>query len=419
MPTPDRGLIARVTRAFARLRREAEPPVEKSSSTGTPSAEYLKWTSRLFAVSSERSKAYADLEEMDDTVDEVATALDILADCAVSAEDGQTAFTVQFPDDQEIPQRAKDAIAALLDETHLQEESYKIARSTLKYGDQFLQVVVDRQTMQICRIVPMPVRSMKRNEDEAGLLQQGDRQGAWAFEQYRIGTSAFIAGFYDWQIVHLRWSRPENSIYGRGVFYSTRNAWKKLKAMEEALAINWLTRAFARLLFKIDTTGMSDKEARAHVRRFRQALLTKKLASGTLSDDPLTVIRDIYLPVAYNILEDGSKERSLDDVTVLDTANTGFKNLESLEYFRSKLLMRSRVPRAYLGLERDVNARATLEQEERQFARTERRVQAMLTAGLIQIIDLQLILAGIDPKTIPYALVWPNPLQPTTRLRGY
>lgn len=402
------GFLQRVANLF----RKAEPISAKegeTSSAGALAAETLTlWRAADFEVSTKHAQLYDDMDEMEATQEIVDRGLDALADCAVNSMDGsQESFEIVWGENVE--ERVQETVDQMLDDTKLQRKVYTIARSTLKYGNCYLQPEVRLMDMNITRVMQMPARTMRRNEDANGRLLDAPPE-KWAFEQVNQ-LREVIARFFPWQIVHLRWDRPGEEKYGRPLFSSARATWKKLKAMEEALILNWLTRAFARLLFMVQVPGKWEEKAKtAYMHRFRQGLLTKKIASGGQIEDPLTVVRDIYLTVSH--AEAGGRlYPSQDDVKVLDTSNTGFTNLSPLEWLQDKLIMASRVPRVYLGLKESGTtfAKATQEYEDKQFARVLRRVQSLLSEMVVQVVDLQLILHGFNPREVEYSVVWPNP----------
>jgi hypothetical protein len=178
--------------------------------------------------------------------------------------------------------------------------------------------------------------------------------------------------------------------------------------MEEALVINWLTRAFARLVFTIDVTGLSSKEAEGKIRAFKKQLTTMSMESGTTEAEKLSIATDIYIGASYHEVG-GKLEKGLSGVDVLDTASTGFQDLSPVEYYRNKIIMGTRVPKAYFGIEEDVNAKATLTREDIRFAGFLRTVQSLGSRAIVEPIRLSLALQGIDPKEVDLIIWWPNP----------
>lgn len=402
------GLRARIAKLIA---GSAWPrmPAPGDTTAGGEGLEGLeaKWAATFFKISQERKDIYRDAKRMDQTVEEVATALDLLSDNAVFAEGGtQKSFTIAYAVGSSVPENVREMVNQTIIRTRWYEKAFSIARETLLFGDYFYQYVVDRG-LNVVRLMYMPPESMVRNEDAQGLLLNGDVPGQFAFEQVRPSTNELVAGFLPWQIEHLRWNRSGRSPYGRSLVYTARTAWKKLVAMEEALVINWITRAFARLLFILDVTNKSEPEAERAIAEFRRKLQTKHLAKDVEGIEQLSVVKDVFVGRSYREMA-GRAYEGLTDVKVLDTSNTAFLNLAAIEYYRNKVLMTLRTPKAYLGLEEDINAKATLTEEDRRYARTLRRIQSVLSEAIAHTIELQLNLHGIDPAGVPFQVVWPE-----------
>lgn len=413
-------LINRITNALRRVTAGggqsptgAGEQTEDTSVRGTMTVNLINaWTKSIFELSSKRTDVYDEVEEMDDTVEEISVGLDKLASTALSGQGNQDhqAFSVQFAEDSD--PRAAQMIDDLLQQCRLREKAYGILRESLLHGDKFLQPVVDRR-MRIVRVMQMPVRSMHRNEDDTGLLKEGSTEGDWAFEQRYEKTKQFIAGFYPWQIIHLRWNRRGESAYGRSLMYSSRASFKKLRAMEEALTINWLTRAFARLVFLLDHTNLSLKQRRLRIKEFQESLLTTKMADGSTGKDPLTVTKDVFLSVGYHtdISDDGKPVKELTEVKTVDTSSAGYRDLTPIKYYLRKMLRPLRIPPAFLGIEDEVNAKATLEAQKEEYAGFIRWIQRWFSGYLVELFDLALLLQGWDPLTVDYEIVWPAPFK--------
>jgi hypothetical protein len=396
------GKVEQLPQAAQRV--DADAPGPKNTGIGTVTEMMRRWTSVFYDLSTKRKDVYTDVLEMDDTVDEIAAALDILADNAVNAEGGaQRSFWVKF--DSTAPTEIQKAVDQLIERVGWHELAQSAARECLLMGDCFIQPVINGD-MLIERLMEMPTRTMYRNEDAQGRLVNNPAEGHYAF--YQVVPGMANEGFFPWQIEHLRWNRPWGSPYGRSLLSTARTAWRKLQAMEEALVINWLTRAFARLLFILDITGKAPDEAEQYIEAFKSKLLTKSISSGVDGSEELSVVKDIFIGRGYQDVG-GKYEAGLADVKVLDTTSTGFWNLNAIEYYRGKILTSVRVPKAHLGLEKDINAKATLQLQDRRFARTVRNVQSLLSAAIDHTIKLQLVLLDYDPSEIRYSIMWPSP----------
>ena len=219
------SLMQRLAGSVAkRIAGKMWPEPTETTTAGVGSVENWSWMRSFMTVDTERLDVYKDVETMDATVDEVATALDILADNAVNAELGtHQSFHVVYPDKSKAPDVVQAAIQAMITRTKLEEKIYSITRDLLKYGDNFQQVVVDRN-FNIVRLMWMPPASMNRNEDPQGALPSE----LGAFTQVRPRTAQILAAFYPWQIIHMRWNRSGGHPYGRSLGETARTSWRKM-----------------------------------------------------------------------------------------------------------------------------------------------------------------------------------------------
>jgi hypothetical protein len=79
-----------------------------------------------------------------------------------------------------------------------------------------------------------------------------------------------------------------------------------------------------------------------------------------------------------------------------------------LQYFQKKLYAAIRIPPQYLG-GTEVTNRASLTQEDVQFARLEMRIQREFVTGLSQVVRVHLAALNIDPDSIKWDLRMPTP----------
>jgi hypothetical protein len=402
--------VRRFVQKIGRLFKRNDPdPTPRADSTVGLGAEGLEThLDPYFEMSMERYDIYDDMEVIDHTVPEGQRALSILADNAVASDEGSDRyFQIVFDEEGRVSQANQAIIKALLERVGLPSLCYSVARDMLKYGDNFQQICVG-SNFKIMRLMCMPPSSMMRKEDAQGRLKRGRKQGEFAYEQYEPRTDQFIAGFLPWQIYHLRWEHSGTKKYGTALLNAARPSWKKLQSMEEALVVNWLTRAFARLLFELDTTGKTPLEAEAYVNEFMRRLNRRPIADNKFGLARMTVAKDLALGMSYSN-RGGKWVPSLNKISVLDTSNTGFWNITGIEYFRNKFVGGTGVPKAHLGLEKDINAKATLQWQDMRFVRLVRRVQSLMTEFVRYVIDLEFILHGVNPREVDYTVQWDTP----------
>ena len=399
--TPSR-LITRIASFF----RRASQPEQSTTVVGVTSSPVGQWYETTVKIASNRVGVYQDISEMDDISPEASRALDVLADNAVNSPGGTLkTFFIRFDEGKGVPDSQQKIILDLLKRIHIDDNIYTIGRGALTAGDEFQQVIVGADG-RISGLVRMPPETMIRQEDEQGRLKRGRKKGSWAFEQYGPDRVTFVCGFFPWQIEHIRWNRRGDSKYGRSALHTARYPFKKLQAMEEALVINWLTRAFARLLFQLDTTGMSSKESEAYLKSFMSQLSRRSVNDDTQGIERMTVAKDLAISNGYRNMG-GKWEQTLNDVKILDTSNTGFWNISAIEYWRDKLMIATGVPKAHLNVPDDISNVATLKWQDERFSRTVRRIQMMLSGFLHHIIDLELLLHGFTD--VEYVIEWPTP----------
>lgn len=350
-----------------------------------------EWYSSEIALENVRRKIYKEYEQMDTEDTEISSALDIYADNATSGDsDDVEVITINTEDDT-----VKEILEQVKEDLNLDIQAWSIIRNIAKYGDDFEEVVIDNN-FNIVRLKHLKESTMIRNEDKFGRLDNP------AFRQVREGSDTVIAEFQDWQVVHFRALTDRDSKYGRSILYSVRKVYKQLSMMEDGLVITRLTRAPLRYKHLIDTEGLTPDEAENHVDKVRRKLrkrrtINPKTGKMDLEYNPMSAEEDIFV---------ATRQGSPANVEVLQgQSNLGV--LEDIKYFQNKKLAGMKVPKAYLSIEKEINAKATLTQQDVQFARTVRRLQYSFQEGVKQIFDLALSLNGISPDTVEYTIGMP------------
>ncbi len=182
-----------------------------------------------------------------------------------------------------------------------------------------------------------------------------------------------------------------------------RKVFKQLAMMEDALVIARLTRAPQRYGFLVDVDGIEPGEPTIEYLNKVKDMMKKRRtidpATGKmdLKFNPLSMEEDLFVGVRSN---------GKSDVKVLQgQANLG--QLGDIEFFQNKLFAGIKVPKAYLGFERDVNAKATLTEQDVQFARSVRRIQLAIIEQYRKLFDFVLAVRGVDPTAVEYTIKLP------------
>lgn len=417
LPKRNPNLIQRIAAAVFRVQPQTGPQASQQVSTqsGVIVQALQSVYDQYFRSQSDRLAVYKDVDEMDQAAEEVSVALDTIADNVTTSEDGQQmSFSVQSED-----QRVQDIVDQVNTAANLDKAVYAVVRNLVKYGDMFAEIVVNGQG-QVVELRQLPPSTMFRNEDSKGNFVVGQPQydpatsaclnkaRECAFEQRAEDTQQIVAAFWPWQIVHGRLNWDGFKPYGRSHLRVTRIIWKKLKAIEESMIIARLTRAYGKYLVKVDTTGLSPDEARDRVKDVYQSVNQRQAIDGR-REQPYAVTSDLFLAVPQLEEPDGKLKPNASNIEVLEAKNDAlFEIADVKDYFHRKMLVTLRVPPAHMGWEEQVNAKATLTQQDVQYVRFLRRVQQLTGQCLEQVYDTALVLAGIDPGSVEYEISWPS-----------
>jgi hypothetical protein len=334
----------------------------------------------------------ADYERMDAECVEAQTALDITV--------GNVFLPVEG--DQESHEIVSDdtAVKTTLDDLDKRIDSHEIlpeiCRGLLQTGDSFEEKVIDAHP-RIARLKYLNPKYMVRNEDVYGRLRDD------AYEM-RDESQQRLAVFAPWQVVHTRFRHKRGNLYGTSFFFNSRRPWRQLSMMEDGVCIRYLTRAGKRLAFYIPVPkNMQPEEKKKLVREAVSKLKRRSVVDSDgkmdLRRNPLADDEDYYIPV-----EEGAEGRAR--VELLDSGGMN-DNLAPVMYFRDKVVLPTRVPKAYMGLEQDTRGRAMLGWQDIEFGRVVRSVQKIMANFQRDIYDTELRLNGIVPEDDLYWVKYP------------
>lgn len=343
------------------------------------------------AIAQERRNIHREYDEMEDDFPEIASALDIYADNVV-ATDAYTNEIVSIITEDEQVGALWIVVKEMLGIDHgMRTRAREIARA----GEHFDELVYD-QTGFMNRWKPLSCPDIVRNTDEFGMLPMET-----AFSQINDANQD-VFDFAEWQMIHYRLLRRPDDDYGTGLLFNIRRLSKRLRLAEDALLITRLTRAHKKLVFDIPVDNLSPQERRKYINDVKREYRKRRIVNPRtqrldLENNPLAAEDDIFL---------GSTKDSKVEVKEI-AADPSVGTINDIEFWQNKLFSALMVPKAYLGLERDVNAKSTLTEQDVQFARTVHRVQMALQEGLTQLFDRALILTGINPDEVEYSLSFP------------
>jgi hypothetical protein len=358
---------------------------------------------------------FVDYEEMDD-YPEIAAAIDIYADDATQTDmQINRSLWVSSPD-----KNIEQNINRLFHKTlRLDEELWEIARTAVKYGNDYEEILVNEHGVRGLNYLPAPtVRRVEGPRGELfGFIQDFKGRTGYSpaeLQQILAARAAMrqggsirddkITALEDWEVVHFRLrSKQRRSIYGHSVLDSARWIWKRLMLLEDAALIYRLQRAPERYAFYVDVGDLPPREAMAFVNRVRQQFKKKKFVNPStgkldLKWEPLSQDDDFFVPV----------RKGTDSTRIEVVGSPSWQHMDDIEYFRDKLFAAMKVPKAYLGQEEGV-ARAVLSSEDTRFARTVLRVQRELRNGMSKVARVHMAALGVDPAKVEYEVHMTTP----------
>jgi len=340
----------------------------------------------------DRMARTADFSEMEYTP-EIASALDVYSEeTAASDEQGQVLHI----------HSENSKIQSLLEELFLDTLNIDFnlsswTRNLCKYGDFFLFNDVSPEH-GIINTFPIPVNEIEREEG-----YDPDDPMAVRFRWITQGNQVLE----NWQVSHFRLLGNDAFLpYGSSVLEPARRIWRQLILIEDAMLVYRVVRSPERRVFYVDVGNVPPEDISNYMEQVQTTLKRNQVIDKTqgrvdLRYNPLSVDEDYYLPV-----------RGSDSGTKIDTLAGGANTtaIEDVEYIQKKLFAALKIPKAYLGYDEGLGAKATLSQEDVRFSRSIQRIQRTIVSELNKIAVIHLYSNGFgEEDLIDFTLSLSNP----------
>tara|TARA_B100000700_G_scaffold181313_1_gene200003 strand:+ start:1025 stop:3088 length:2064 start_codon:yes stop_codon:yes gene_type:complete len=330
----------------------------------------------------DRMARYSDFSEMEYTP-EISSALDIYAEETVASDERGAVLHI-FSENPKIKKILEDLF---FDTLNVEFNLTAWARNLCKYGDFFLfnDVSPDHG---VINVYPMPVNEVEREEgyDPNDPLAVRFR---WVTEGNQV--------LENWQVSHFRLLGNDAFLpYGSSVLEPARRIWRQLILAEDAMLVYRVVRSPERRVFYIDVGNVPPEEIGNYMEQVQTSLkrsqvVNKESGRVDLRYNPLSVDEDYYLPV-----------RGAESGTRIDTLAGGQNTtaVEDVEYIQKKLFAALKIPKAYLGYDEGLGAKATLSQEDIRFSRTINRIQRTILSELNKVAIIHLYSHGYDGEDL-------------------
>lgn len=281
-----------------------------------------------------------------------------------------------------------------------EDEKVKVFRGMAKYGDQFGAIGVGVRDGKKCitKLEPRHVRTIACIRDEKGNI---DPKRAW--KQVLPGRMEPIAEFAEWELAQFANKVGWGDIYGEAIFEPCLRSYIQTEAMESAMIIRRLERAAMRYLYIVDVGGISggDNEILNHIRKCRQ--LFKK--QRTVDNTGQFRMQKIAAPPEEDIFWPKRDKDSPSDVRTLEgDGNIG--QIDDFLHFLNKWLAGLGPPKSHIGYD-SAGSKTGVNDLHIVFARKVRRMQLKFIHGLNHLYWVSLVLRGIDPRSIRWAIFPP------------
>lgn len=257
-----------------------------------------------------------------------------------------------------------------------------IARSMSKYGDHFRRLVYE-SSKGVLGWKSAKAEGMERREDRFSRLVGFKEAG----KKYR-GKKREVS--WPWDYVHFRlMGKNDDDLYGTSLLEAMFRPWRQLALTEDSMLMYRLRRMPDRNAIFVNVGNMEAVEGAKWLNTYRKKFRKHEYvdpASPAYKKqfNPLTPLEDVFIPV-----------RQGDEIRVETLQGGGnIGEIYDLEYYRDAFFGTAKVPKAYLGFEGDINAKATLIQQDVRFARTCKRIRHSLIYGLRQLLDIHFILSA-------------------------
>jgi hypothetical protein len=355
-----------------------------------------------FNYSTLRPQLYSEYDSMDtDAI--IASALDIIADeCTLKNDMGEV---LQIKSSDEDVQ--KILYNLFYDVLNVEFNLWPWIRNMCKYGDFFLKMEISEK-YGVYNVIPYNAFHIERQDgydpkrpaDVRFRFSPDGVTNPSATGYYNVpGTSQDTKNaiyFDNYEIAHFRLLSDTNFLpYGRSYLEPARKLFKQYTMMEDAMLIHRIVRAPEKRIFYINVGNI----APAEVENFMQKTISKmkrtpyidqSTGDYNLKYNMQNLLEDFYIPVRGN-----------DQATKIDNlGGLQYDGIQDVEYLRDKLFAALKVPKAFMGYEKDLTGKATLAAEDIRFARTIERIQRIILSELQKIALVHLYTQGYRDESM-------------------
>ena len=350
-----------------------------------------------------RTFIYSDYDIMDqDAI--IASALDIIAEESTLRNEMGEILQIRSSD-EDIQQILYNLFYDVL---NVEFNLWSWIRQMCKYGDFFLKLEI-AEKYGVYNVIPITAYHIERQEN-----YDREHPNAVRFMYSPDGVYGGSSGYYpvpdvatkqkndkqvifdNYEIAHFRLMTDVNYLpYGRAYIEPARRLYKQYALMEDAMLIHRITRSPDRRVFKINVGSIPPNEVDQFMQKTistmkRTPLVNEQTGEYNLKYNSQNLMEDFYIPVRGN-----DTSTSIENLSGLN-----YDGIADVNYLRDKLFAALRVPKAFMGYEKDLTGKATLAAEDIRFARTIDRIQRIILSELNKIALVHLYTQGFTGESL-------------------
>ena len=345
-----------------------------------------------------RTQLYSEYDVMDsDAI--IASALDIVADESTLKNENDEVLHIKSSNED----IQKILYNLFYDVLNIEFNLWAWIRQMCKYGDFFLKLEI-ADKYGVYNIIPYSAYHIERQEgydkeNPASVRFRYDLNGLAGNSTgyYGVNNNNDNAIYFDnYEMAHFRLIADTNYLpYGRSYIEPGRKLFKQYALMEDAMLIHRIVRAPEKRIFYINIGGIAPAEVEAFMQKTvntmkRTPYIDPATGDYNLKYNMQNMLEDFYIPVRGN-----------DSSTKIDTTKgLEYDGIKDVEYLRDKLFAALKVPKAFMGYEKDLTGKATLAAEDIRFARTIERLQRIIISELYKIALIHLYTQGYTDESL-------------------
>ena len=338
-----------------------------------------------------RTQLYSDYEAMD-TDPIIASVLDIISDESTLRNENGEVLQIRSSDEA----TQKILYNLFYDILNIEFNLWTWIRNMCKYGDFFLKLDI-AEKYGVYNVTPFTAYTIIREEgfdkDNPGAVRfKYDPNALAGSSSYPTNMTPDNVSFDNYEMAHFRLLADINFLpYGRSYVEPARKIFKQLTLMEDAMMIHRITRAPEKRVFYINVGTIPPNEVDAYMQKTiskmkKTPYIDPQTGQYNLKFNMQNMMEDFYIPMRGN-----------DTSTKIDTTKgLEYNGIEDVNYLIGKMFAALKVPKAFMGYEKDLEGKSTLAAQDIRFARTIERIQRIILSELNKIALIHLYTQGYD-----------------------